>query len=83
MGERATKMYRHISAVLALCIFSGMLMPIGVSAAKAQSKGVEVTLSAKWNATSLLLEAFEYVVWPSHGSWTIDRRCPSAYSWPS
>ncbi|BDA49281.1 UDP-glucose:glycoprotein glucosyltransferase 1 [Coccomyxa sp. Obi] len=53
--------YRFCSALLPLCLITGVLLGAPVQSAKARSKGVEVTLKTKWNATSLLLEAFEFL----------------------
>ncbi len=54
--------HRFCSALLPLCLIIGILLGAAVKPAKAGSKGVEVILTTKWNATSLLLEAYEFMV---------------------
>ncbi len=56
------KEFSFRSAVLPLCLITGILIGVPASTAKARSKGVEVSLKAKWNATSSLLEAYEFLV---------------------
>lgn len=53
---------RFCSALLPLYLIIGILLGAPVQSAKAGSKGVVVTLRTKWNATSLLLEAYEFLV---------------------
>jgi hypothetical protein len=47
---------------------------VPASTAKTGSKGIEVTLKAKWDATSSLLEAFEFLVGTYYSLMCIDHR---------